>query len=64
MRHTTLYIVSAIIAIAGIVLILNCITNHERSECYQWQADAREYPGFYLANWQQAHCDFLKIKVK
>ena len=40
------------------------IKNHERKECYEWQKQAREYPGFYLTDWQKEQCDHYSIKIE
>ena len=39
------------------------IEKQEKFECYQWQKQAKEFPGFYLTEWQREQCEHYNIKV-
>ena len=35
----------------------------EKLECYEWQENAKEYPGFYLTQNESDQCEYLDIEV-
>jgi len=46
-----------------IYTMLEGIDKTERVECYKWQRYAKEFPNFYLTDWQKAQCDAHGIRV-
>lgn len=36
---------------------------NESVECSTWQQQARDFPGFYLLQWQRDQCDAHKIWI-
>jgi hypothetical protein len=39
------------------------MNKQERNECRQWQAEAKEYLGYYLLGWQKEQCDHWGIPI-
>lgn len=38
-------------------------SRNEVVECLTWQQQAKEYPGFYLLEWQREQCDAHRIWI-
>lgn len=49
--------------IAAIYFVNLVLGNAEIAECDTWQAQAAQYPVFYLANWQAAQCAHYGIEI-
>ncbi len=39
------------------------INKSEATECLTWQAQAKEFKGFYLTGWQKMQCDAQNIQI-
>jgi len=48
-------IAAAVVAMFAF-LIATGVSRTERAECFKWQAEAKEYPGYYLTQWQSQQC--------
>jgi uncharacterized alpha/beta hydrolase family protein len=44
-------------------LLLMGVKNEEKVNCHTWQIQAKEYPGFYLTQWQKDQCDHYDITI-
>jgi hypothetical protein len=56
-----------LIAIIIGLLIIFVVVGHDKqakAECYKWQQQAETYPDFFLADWQQAQCDYHGILIE
>ena len=58
---TTIVTILTILLIAGIGKLLQ---SYELEECIKWQNWAREYPNFYMAQWQEEQCSNYDIKIE
>ncbi len=57
-------ILIGVATIAGILWMANWGMNRqERFECKNWQAEAGDYPGYYITEWQQQQCDRWGIQI-
>lgn len=54
-----------VLAIAiGFVFVLRVgLDRQDQADCYKWQAQAKEYPGFYLTKYQADQCRYWNIQV-
>lgn len=61
--HKTIFV---FVALFAVLLLLGFVAfrQQEKTECYQWQQQAREYPQFTLAEWQAEQCGAYGIKIK
>jgi len=57
----------AIIICAVLALTLTAVivgyNRQEIKECYQWQKQAKQYPNFYLTDWQAKQCQRHNIII-
>lgn len=59
------YLVIFVTAIILLALgIFEGMTRHEIKECKKWQAQAREFPTFYLIGWQTEQCKAHGIEIE
>ncbi len=56
-------IVISVLLGAAIYLIADGVSRNETVECIKWQKQAKEYPAFYLAQWQSDQCKAHGISV-
>lgn len=58
------YVILIVCAIAGVMFgVITGINNSEATECFKWQGQAKQFPGFYLTNWQKGQCDAHSITI-
>ena len=53
-----------VVAVAFAFILRSGVSKAERVECYQWKAQAQQFAGFYLTEWQKAQCEALSIHIK
>ena len=51
------------ISILFFVAIGKGFDGYEVYECKKWQAEAKAYEGYFLADWQEAQCSHHGIKI-
>lgn len=49
--------------VAIIIIMLNGLSNSEKSECIKWQKEADRYPSYYITEWQEKQCDYHDIHI-
>lgn len=59
----TTIIVSAMVLASLLIAGEIGIKNQERSECLQWQSQAKEFPGYWITKWQRSQCDSYNIII-
>jgi hypothetical protein len=56
-----------LLTLAGFILAFLALTYamnlKEQHECLVWQAQAKQYPLFYLTEWQADQCNYHNIEV-
>jgi hypothetical protein len=65
----TLWIIIVLLGAVGAITILVWASNiavsrGEKAECIQWQHEAKQYPNYYLAQWQKDECDRYQIIIE
>lgn len=63
--------ISIIVAVIGIAMFGIGIwvggwigfNKHERVECLKWEKEAKEYPQYYILEWQNEQCSKYDIKI-
>jgi hypothetical protein len=55
-----LIVIIAIIIIIGLEISLE---KTEKFECQKWQAEARDYPGYFQTEWQKDQCKNYEIII-
>ena len=61
-------VVASILVVAVSLVVIaftfnGVFENQLRHECIVWQGYAETFPGFYLADWQQAQCDDMGVVI-
>lgn len=59
-----LVIVLATIFILFLMATSKGLSGYEEYECQKWQAEAKMYEGYFLAEWQKAQCDHYQVKIE
>lgn len=57
-----LFIALVLIGLTSLVLPMG-FNKQMRAECYTWKAQAEEYRGFYLTDWQKDQCDDMGVEI-
>lgn len=53
-----------IASVIGLVFILSiAIKDNDYYNCIAWEKNAKQYPGFYITEWQKAQCDYHGIQI-
>lgn len=63
MKNLTLSFVVAVLLVLLAIALLYGINKQEVADCLTWQAQSKEYPEFYITQWQKAQCDAHYITV-
>lgn len=56
----------AILAVALAILfgvIVVGVSRNDIASCNTWKKEAKQYPGYYITEWQQQQCDYYKIGI-
>lgn len=57
-------IILLLVVIVGIVsLIFYGVKKTEKYECQLWSTQAKEYPNYYITQWQKNQCDHYNIDI-
>ena len=56
-------ILSAFIIAALLLLFSKAVSKQERLECQQWQAQAEQFPSYYLTRWQAEQCQHYGVEI-
>lgn len=51
------------LGVLGIIGIFQGTSSQEVVECNEWQQQAKEYPAFFLAKWQNEQCLYHGIII-
>lgn len=57
MKKTTEIGIVIVLLAAMCFLFMLSLSRSEKVECYKWQDQAKQYPGFYLTQWQAMQCE-------
>lgn len=61
------HLLAVILGVIGFGLLVlgiaTAVDRSERAECLKWQGEARQYPGYYLTQWQAQQCAAQDIAV-
>lgn len=62
MAHT-IKTAASIAVVAFMYVFAQGVNKHERVECLRWQAEAREFSGYYLTSWQAEQCEAHGVAI-
>ncbi len=57
-------IIITAICLAVFLIFEEAVRKQEIRECYQWQEQAEQFEGFFLAGWQEEQCSHYQIIIK
>jgi hypothetical protein len=57
------YIFIALVIVGAVSAIIKLTEKSEIGHCMKLAEQAREYPGFFLADWEKDMCDHYNIKM-